>query len=924
MLYLNRHFSRQALWCLAIASMVGCSSVSGVKQPSKSASARASSKDISTITTATTSPNSITASSPQANSAVTAGVTNALPAFDDVITGATMTQGLLPIWTREDKIWLEIPAKVFDQPLFMGASLAQGLGQHYFWPGLMHFNQVVSFRRIGNNVQLIALNLQTQAPSITPLERAVAESYSDSLLVATPLAAGLHPQRKSGLIDATAWLGGDIPGIQTRLENVYRMPYALDRSNSYITRVKGDEKNTSISVRSHYVVPKLPAVRPISANPTPNDSAPNPPSVVPDARSLFLTHVYTFSPLPTEPMKPRLADQRVGYFTESHWNLGQDTGIEKRTHYIRRWRLKKQDPKATISEPKKPIRVVMDKNIPVKWRNALKEGVLEWNKAFEAAGFRNALAIEQQSDDSDASTLEGTGILALRWFTTEGEQTAAVGPSQADPRTGEILRAAAIIPENWARLGRLRIQDTQPHIKSNPPPHQASTHAHEYCTYATDALDGISTAFELMVMRGLIDPQGPEAERFIYQSLKDVTMHEIGHALGLRHNFKGSTGINHAQLRNPEFTGTHGISNSVMDYNGLNLGLEDETIADIHMNRLGAYDQWAIEWGYREYSDLDEKRELSLLAAKSDSNLALAYATDEDAATPDPLVNRFDLSDDPLEYAQRQITLARELWQRTTQRSLEPDDDMSVYRRNLQRVLNIYQAAAALMARHIGGTLTSRHLASAQKPLFEPESLTRQRKALINLTQLFFNAETFRFDPTILSRLGLDQLERAYAFRSINNQEFNLAQSIAQLQRMILDALISDTLAVRLADAQLIVSPTKATLSYTEVQRTVLNSIWTEVINPPMVASNIQSIDGFRRNLQREYLRRIVNTLLRSSAASNTETISIHRHIARQLQTRLQTTLQKHKWDSASQLHLENTLHTLNESLSTAQLRTSP
>jgi hypothetical protein len=858
------------------------------------------------------------------NISAASGVPSALPAFEDVIKGATPNKGYLPIWTRDDKTWIEIPTQLWGQAFFMGTSLAQGLGQHYFWPGLMHFDKVVSFRRIGNNVQLLALNLETQAPTARPLQRALAESYSESLLAAAPLVAALHPQRQSALIDATALLGGDITGLQTRLETVYRMPYSLDRANSHITRTKNDEANTSVTVRSHYAVPKLPVIRP-SSGPVPADSQPNPPTIVPDARSLFLTLVYTFSPLPQEPMRARRADQRVGYFTESYWNLDEDNGIDRRTHVIRRWRLEKQDPQSNLSDPKKPIRVVMDKNIPLKWRGALKEGVLEWNKAFEEAGFKNALVVEQQSDDSDESTLEGVGILALRWFSSEAEQTAAVGPSQADPITGEILRAAAIIPENWARLGRLRVRDTQPRIQANSITGWG-THDHtaEQCTYAAEALEGVSTAYELMVLRGLIDPQGPEAEKFIYQSLKDVTMHEVGHALGLRHNFKGSVGISREQLRNSEFTSAHGISNSVMDYNGLNLTLEDEKMADIHMNRLGAYDKWAIAWGYREYAAEDEARELAILASQSDTNSALAYATDEDTITSDPLVNRFDLGDDPLEYAKRQIQLARELWQRTTQRPLDANDDMSIYRRNLQRVLNTYQAAASLLAKHMGATLTSRQLAGSKKPVFEPLSIARQRQALSSLIEHFFNSQSFRFEPEILSRLGLDQFDRTFSYQPASNKDFNLMQSILQIQRTVFDALISEALANRLADSENLVTPPVQTLSYVEVQQSLLNSVWVEVFNPPLMASNLQTIDSLRRQLQREYLRRVVGNLVRPSASSTTEAMAVNRQVARRLQTQLQSAIHKNKWDTLSQYHLEDALNTLSESLNASLLRTAP
>ena len=504
--------------------------------------------------------------------------------FAEVIRDAKRTDGFLPVWTKDDKVWLEIPANALDKPFFFAISLASGLGERFFWPGLMGGSQVVELRKVGTNVQLIAKNLKVRAPANTPLSKALDESYSDSLLATAPAASAPHPERKSFLVDANALLGGDISGAQTRLEGSYRLSYTLDRANSGIVKTNANAQGTSLTLRQHFAIPKLPTLP--AGGPggaTPNPAAlPSPPTVVPDARSLFLSHTYTMAPLPATPMKVRAADQRVGYFTEAYTDFGKDAGGDRRTHHIKRWRLEKKDPTAEISEPKEPIRVVMDRNIPLKWREPIKAGILEWNKAFEKAGWRNAIVVEQQADNADWSTLEGTRLLAVRWFAIEGPGATAVGPSQADPRTGEILRGASIIPENWVRIGRNRITDTQPRLGSQSAeagvqaagmnfaqpyglPGMAPAHDHSLCTLGHEALEQAEMAFELLVARGQIDPQGPEADRFIAGSLKDVTMHEVGHTLGLRHNFRSSRGYTEAQLADPAFTANDGIRGPGME-----------------------------------------------------------------------------------------------------------------------------------------------------------------------------------------------------------------------------------------------------------------------------------------------------------------------------------------------------------------------
>jgi Met-zincin/Domain of unknown function (DUF5117)/Domain of unknown function (DUF5118) len=843
-------------------------------------------------------------------------VPGAPPAFAEVTKDAKSSAGFLTLWTKDEKTWLEIPADKLDQPIFFGTSLAAGLGERGFWPGLTGRQQIVVLRRVGNSVQMLARNYQNRAPAGSPLARAVAESYSDSLISAVPLAAAAHPERKSLLVDANALLGGDIPGAQTQLEAAYRVPYAHDRANTSIERARTSADGTSVTVRAHFAVPKLPAPPVFAPNapPPPPGSLPNPPTVVPDARSLFLSYTYSLVPATAAGMRPRRADQRVGYFTEAYAELGTDKGGDARTHLIRRWRLEKKDPTAAVSEPKTPIRVVMDRNIPDKWRDAVRAGILEWNKGFERAGFRNALAVEQQAADADWSSMEGARILAVRWFAMEGPGATAVGPSQADPRTGEILRGAAIIPENWARFERLRVGDVQPPLAQNA---HSALHAHdEMCSFGSDMLIEAGNGFELLALRGDIDPGSPQGDRFIGQSLKDVVMHEVGHALGLRHNFRASTGVTPSQLRDAKFTADNGISHSVMDYNALNMPLDGETTADYFMGTLGAYDNWAIEYGYREFAADAEVKGLADIAARAEREPALAYATDEDVQGTDPLVNQRDLGDDPLAHAQRQIKLARELWARTQSRVLPADDNMAILRRNLQRGLTGLGATVPVVAKYVGGTYTSRALAGAQQPLYTPVPAAKQRAAMDLLVSEVFASGSFKFDPKFMSRLGVDQLDRAGPNRFVTNTDFSLSEAVLGIQKGALDALMSDSMASRLADAENKVDDPKSLLSYADVQARLSSAAWSELkTSKGASASTTRDIDSLRRNLQREHLRRLAGGLVRPAAAVATDVRAVHRQVAQQLEGELKAALNSGGWSSIARAHLADSLSTLGEAL---------
>ncbi len=828
--------------------------------------------------------------------------------FAELTKGAKEYGGFFSLWQKDDKIWLEIRNDQLDNPFFFAHSRASGIGDRFLFPGLMGQEHIAEFRRAGNTVQFLAKNLRARARAGTPLEIALRESYSDSLLTSVPVASAIHPERKSFLVDATLLFASDIPGTQTFLETAFRLPYAQDPRNTSIERFRTTDAATNVTVRAHFSMSKLPAP-PLVA---PAAAQPSPPRTLADVRSMFISTTYSMAPLPAEPMRPRLADQRVGHFTTSFFDLSKDGLADVRTHFVERWRLEKRDPAAALSEPKEPITVWLDKNIPDKWRDSVRAGVMEWNKAFERAGFKDALAVKQQPADADWSTLDGTRHLAVRWFSMHGPGAAAIGPSQSDPRSGEILRGAALIPDNWTRFSRTAIAETLPRA----PAHEGHSHD-EHCTYAHDAMEHNAFGFEMLVARGAIDPDGADAERFINAGLKDVVMHEVGHALGLRHNFKGSSGVQLNKLRDATYARSSGISNSVMDYNALNIPLDNEPATEYHQATLGAYDYWAIEYAYKPLAPDHESQELAALAARSATDPKLAYASDEDAGGSgdltgiDPTVNRFDLGDDPLGYYKRRFALSRELWTRTQARELKSGDSYSIYRRNLLRGLGQIGAVAPLIVKYVGGVYTTRDLAGNHRPLLAPVPAAKQREALDLLAKQLFNADSFRFDPKYMSRLGVDHLDR-YAssdFASVINTDFSLAGNVLGMQRGALVTLMSESVAVRLADAEAKTANGTELLTYADVQSQLTDAIWSEL-------KGRGDIGSLRRNLQREHVKLVATSLVRPTSAAAADVRSVQRQVAIRLQADLRRALAANgKLSPVARAHLDESLTTIGEAL---------
>ncbi len=827
--------------------------------------------------------------------------------FADVIKDAQEIPGLFTLWRKDEKVWIEIRPDQLDQPLLFSTVLSRGIAQLPFVPGLLGNSQVASFHRIGNQLQLVARNTLFKAPENSPLARAVRDSVSDSIIASAAVVSAPHAQRKSFLVEANALLLADVAGIGTLIDTAYRIGYGLDARNSSVERARSAAGDTTIAVNLHYAVAKLPA--PPVTPPPPGTPTPTPPRALADPRSFLLGIQYRFTRLPDPPMHARMADERVGYFVDEHRDLGRDYGQEANVRVINRWRLEKKDPAAAVSEPKQPIVAYLDRDIPVDLRPAVEAGVLEWNKAFEQAGFRNAIVVRQQPDDADWDTLEGRHM-AIRWFVDSNQSgTTAIGPSQTDPRTGEILYSAALIPDLWARISGQRFSEVL------PPRTQAAPVAglDEQCSYAFDALEQAAFSFELLVERGEFARDSDAARRFIHDSIKEVVMHEVGHALGLRHNFKGSTAVTFAQLRDADFTGTNGLSASIMDYVPENIPLDSEArTGRLQMDTIGVYDRWAIEWGYKEFPAADEVKELTTLASRSASDPLLAFATDEDAggdsiatALPglDPRANRFDLGDDPLAYYRRQLALTRELFTRTQHRRLDADDDYRVYRRNLERGLRQLRGVAPNVAKYVGGLYVNRDRAGSGRPLFTPVEAARQREALKLLTTELFSPSSFAFEPQFMQRLGVDRFARG------SGTDFSLPSAVLDIQRPVLDQLMSEAVALRLANAEAKTADPKSLLDFAEVQSMLTDAVWKELATG-------EDIGGLRRNLQREHLKRLAAAVVRPIPTVAADVRSVQRQQAEKLAARIARALAvRGKRGAVAQAHLAESLATLREAL---------
>ncbi|HMZ02269.1 MAG TPA: zinc-dependent metalloprotease, partial [Burkholderiaceae bacterium] len=641
---------------------------------------------------------------------------------------ARKIDGLLTVWQKDDKFWVELGEKDFGAAFFLSPKVASGIGEGGVLGGLMASRwgsyggpQQVEFRRVHNQVQLIARNTAFVARAGTPEARALAAGFSPSLLASTPVASAPHPERKTVLVEANGLFLGDLQGIAMALQQRYRQGYALDGRNTAITRVRGQRDELIVEVLSHFATASIALPQP---GLPPGAPVPTQPQTLPDARSLFVGLQYSLTRLPEPAMAPRAADGRIGHFVTTTSDFSDDLARSPKLRHIARWRLEKKEPAAALSEPVKPITYWIDRNVPLKYRDAIRAGILEWNRAFEAVGFKNAIVVKQQPDDADFDTLD-TGVASVRWMINASPSFGAIGPSHLDPRSGEILDADIAFESLSSRaLRTLRSQllpasatDWPALLQATEAQREAAASARgaapaqahpEACMHADQAAEQLGYALDILALRDGLDPAGPEAQAFVQAYMKDVTMHEVGHTLGLRHNFRASRVYSDRQVADPEFGKAHALTGSVMEYAPINLARPGQPEAVPFQTTLGPYDYWAIEYAYKPIAAADEAAELARIAARS-AEPELAYGTDEDNYLGiDPESLHFDLGDDPVAFASRRFDIARDLFARLDQRPLAGARDYGLLRRVVGFALRDVGRAAGVLARQIGGLRTLR------------------------------------------------------------------------------------------------------------------------------------------------------------------------------------------------------------------------
>lgn len=759
--------------------------------------------------------------SQQAATAPTAGDQ---PDFASVIKDMQPLPGLFTLYryrpddTSKDqsKLIAVIPKALLRQDLLMATSISRGPMMGYQWS-----DYLVRWEQVGRRLILSVPDTRYVETPGQPVTDAISRTYTASFLAALPVLT--TTPAGDPVVDLAPMVMGrtvDLPapaGTEPR------------RDLSRYTKVKSFPDNVLIDVDLAF------------ANRQGQGS------------SVGIS--YAFRRLPDlKGYQPRVADERVGYFTtvRQDWNT-KYTERDNIVRYVNRWNIRKKDPTLELSPPDKPIVFIIEKTVPLQWRRFVKEGIEQWNKAFEKIGIVGAIVVQQQTDDNEFADVdpEDARYNFIRWIVTG--RPFAMGPSRADPRTGQILDADIIfddsmlrfqiddfdvfgpkgtasqngpellqfIDENpaFAPMGQ-RLQEVRelselqrgitPAARaqaSGVVPPQRLDHRGALCNYAIGLRHQIAiNSLAMLATRG-----GKKIpERFIGSALRETVAHEVGHTLGLRHNFKASAWLTLDEIKQRRENGDDATTASVMDYNALLFfpGDDPDKVRHFASPTIGPYDFWAIEYGYRTPTAQDgsEADMLKKIAARGTAR-ELAYLTDEDTMGPssvDPDSNRWDMSADPLAWAAMRMELADGLLKTIRDWAVRPDHPNYELRNYFSTVMFERTRNFEYVSRIVGGQSFHRNRAGDPdaRPALQPIDPERQRAALDYLAKTVFSDAFFSLDPSLLNDLPASRWWD-WSATPPARIDFPVHQAVLNMQNRALANLVMPAVLQRIYDAEL-------------------------------------------------------------------------------------------------------------------------
>jgi hypothetical protein len=785
--------------------------------------------------------------------------------------------GLFPVITKADKIYLAIGASQLDHQFIETSVPSTGLGGFGPAPGEPYVApaRMIEFSKIGGKIVLFWPNTNFLATPGSPQADSIASSFPNSVIAAEPIVAS---DASGGVVISASAFLGDVADLDASFRQVIDDPshgYRLDPSRSFFTKAVAFPGNDLLEVSQTWA----------SQDPNLIDN-------VPDPRSISVRMEYNLIQPPSDNYLPRIADDRVGYFEVPYLDFGTDQTYARQTFYLSRWNFAPATP-GRPSPATHPLVFTVSKDVPIEYRQTVKDSLLLWNEAFKRIGILSAVSVQDQPDDP-AWDPEDMRHNMVRWIDTSAPQYGAEALIVNDPRTGEEINVGINVD---AVVGT-----------------------------------GDNTAYTYLVapMRGL--PDDPAARRrFVLDNLRATVLHESGHDMGLQHNFIGSMAYTASQLQSKSFTGSNGIATSVMEYAPLNVWPKGTAQGDYSQVVIGPYDYHAIEYGYGYVANSRTPRdELPALhrIASAWNDPRFRFDSDEDVSfgnghAIDPRNQQFDLTNDPLRWCEVEMNGEHALMDAVSRRfpSFErPNDDA---REAFVVPLRQYGRCASMASHYIGGEYLSRSRAgdpNGASPLaYIPRS--QEARAWQQMDHYLFSDAAWRFNPSVLTHLTYTEASLlnggSWAYNPSDRHDVAVVEIAALAQDNALNEMFAPLTLQRIDDLS-VKYGTGRTMNLSDLfdwaQATVFGDI----------GRGRAGSDGVvLRNLQSRYARRLAALWVKPKNATPDDARALAHAKLQALQYDARVASARGGLDEMTVAHLEALEAIANQALS-AQATTSP
>lgn len=710
---------------------------------------------------------------------------DAIKPYEKVVTKDHQTdEGLFKVHTKDDAYLFEIPDSLLKREMLMVtriAKTASGIG----FGGAKANTQVLRWEKKNKHILLRIVSHSVVADTILPVHEAVVNSNLEPILFSFPIKA-FSKDSTATVIDATTLFSTDVKPLGFPAS--YRKRYGItrmDKDRSYIDRVSSYPQN--IEVRH---------VKTYAANKAPSNSA---------LGSITLEMSNSMVLLPKIPMKRRYFDERVGWFARGQTDYGLEDQRSKTVKYLDRYRLEVKDEdiekfkRGELVEPKKQIVYYVDRATPKEWVPYIIQGVNDWQVAFEAAGFKNAIIgkMAPTVEEDPEYSPEDVRYSVIRYLASPIPN--ANGPHVSDPRSGEILESDI----NWY--------------------HNVMTLLHNWFFIQTAAInpDARGNSFKTETMGELI---------------KFVSSHELGHTIGLPHNMGSSVAYPVDSLRSASFTSKYGTAPSIMDYARFNYIAQPEDKGVALMPNIGIYDKYAISWGYRPILDTsakDEKATLDAWILKHAGDPMYRFGHQQGGGVVDPSSQTEDLGDDAMKASMYGIKNLKRILPRLEEWTSEKGENYDELSTMYGQLLSQFNRYMGHVTANIGGVYEEYKTADQEGAVYTQVTKAKQEEALQFLIDELFETPTWMLDENIFSKTefsGAIERVRGLQARTLNN-----VLDAGRMARMIENETLNGS-----------------SKAYTliNMMRDVRKGVWSEIYAG-------RSIDTYRRNLQRAYLDRL-------------------------------------------------------------------